>query len=98
VQAAGTDNPLLRYLDSVGEADELLQELLQSSHSDLARYDTLIADGKFQAAADLLHRMRGALALLGAQRPSGAHTGAGSREDVVDAMAQLQQLVDRRRQ
>jgi len=98
VQAAGTDNPLLRYLDSVGEADELLQELLQSSHSDLARYDTLIADDKFQAAADLLHRMRGALALLGAQRPSGAHTGAGSREDVVDAMAQLQQLVDRRRQ
>ncbi len=98
VAAVDTDNPLLQYLESAQEAGVLLQDLLQSSHSDLARYDALIAVGDMQAARDLLHRMRGALLLLGVQRPSGAPTGVSSREDVVDAMAQLQQLVDRRRQ
>lgn len=88
-------NPLLQYLESSEEAGDMLRELLLLSRDDLACYDRLVADGDARAAAEVLHRMRGALLLLGAPNVLGAAAGASSRDSVVEAITHLERLVDR---
>lgn len=92
--APGAGNPLLHYLESTEEAAQMLRELLQLSLQDLACYDRLIGEGEKHAAGEVLHRMRGALLLLGVGPAPGVVAAAGSRESVVAAIAELEKLVD----
>jgi CheY-like chemotaxis protein len=92
----GPASPFLESLDRSDEGGDLLRELLQVSREDLAIYDQLVAAGDTNAAREMLHRMRGALLLLGVRMPLGT-TGAGSRDAVAEAMAQLERLVGRLR-
>ena len=84
--------------DSQGDADEnrrwLLHELLTSCRDDIRELDAALASGEVGHQRSLLHRMKGALALLGEQTqidaPGSSADPAEQRDELVRRLGSLE--------